>query len=392
MAFDYSYLLSNEKSLRDTWEDLIDNNLSVPENLLNLLPKFVVLPQDYYDIIAAYLLIPSALAQKVPYLFCCGRSGTGKSTFGKFASYWYGVPINTSSDTYAAIRNGLDSRKYKDIEIPSKDPNFPSVYKRVETNMGMVWDDMDLVIFFARPDLYRLFKVGYDRATSKISISSETKGENLTFDCFGCKIFSSISPLHLDDSFKELRRRLIVILFKKIEDFSDERLDQLGITRSNYLTHLLDIDDYDWKGFSSLFANYWNTELAEVYLITRKVLSKTLSKDFTAEQKAISLDLLTAGVVSGIWPDEYEGIQKLRNYFAWYKRETEQYSGLNKLLRDYVNTEQGQNSQISTLELHSQIRIWLNQGWILEKPKPKQVKALLADLGLVLHQGYWIKR
>ena len=41
---------------------------------------------------------------------------------------------------------------------------------------------------------------------------------------------------------------------------------------------------------------------------------------------------------------------------------------------------------------NSQIATWFNQGWILEKPKPKQVKALLADLGLVLYQGYWIKR
>ncbi|MGK7934803.1 MAG: hypothetical protein AB4206_03215 [Xenococcaceae cyanobacterium] len=38
------------------------------------------------------------------------------------------------------------------------------------------------------------------------------------------------------------------------------------------------------------------------------------------------------------------------------------------------------------------ITVWLRQGWILEKPKTKEIKNAMADLGLVLYQGYWIKR
>ena len=397
MAFDYSHLFSYGENSRDSWKDIYDDNLSLPENLFNLLCKFVFLPLTHYDIIAAYLLTPSALAQKVPYLFCYGQSGTGKSTLGKLASHCYGVPINTSSDTYAAIRNGLKERKYQNIEIPSQDPKFPSVYKKVEVNTIFIWDDLDHHVFITRPDLYRLFKVGYDRSTDKISISSETKGENLEFRCFSLKIFSSISPLHLDDAFKELRRRLIVIPFQRIEDFNEERLAELGITRSNYSSHLLDIDDYDWKGFSNLFTSFWNPEMAEVYLLIRKTLSKSLT-GLTSQQRAISLDLLTTGVVTGIWQDEYQAIAKLKDYFAWLKNETEQYSGLSQYLKDYLATEQqnaqtlGTSLKVSSRVLMRQIETWLYQGWILEKPKPKHLRVLMADLGLVLHQGYWIKR
>ena len=397
MAFDYTSLLKGENSLIDSWRELYDESLSLPQNLSSFIRRFIILPKDYYDIVTAYLFIPAALSRIVPYLFLFGQSGTGKTTLGKLASYWYGVPINTSSDTYAAIRNCLSENKYQDIEIPSKDPDKPSMWKRIPTNKGMVWDDMDASVFNVKPDLYRLFKVGYDSSTSKISIAGENRGENITFDCFCTKMFSSISPIHLDAAFKELRRRLIVIPFARVEDIPDDRLAELGVTRKNWHKHLLDLDSYDWKGFSDLFANYWDTELAEMFLITRKTLAKE-NLGLSSQQKAISLDLLTTGIVTGIWHDEYEGISRLKTYFDWFKTETSQYGGISKYLKDYIAREQRIADEasnplaISSVELMQQVRMWLNQGWILEKPRPKQVKALMADFGMVLYQGYWVKR
>ncbi len=381
MPYSYSTLLGTDSSLIDSWSDYYDRDLTLADNLLRLLKQFVVLPKDFYDIVVAYILIPSALAKVVPYLFLCGQSGSGKTTIGKFTAKVHGVPINTSSDTFAGIRNSLKDRKYQQVEIPSPEPHLPSLWKTEETNTIMVWDDIDPHIFHLKPDIYRLFKVGYDRSTDKITISSEKTGENLTFRCFCPKIFSSVSPIHLDDSLKELRRRLIVI--------PCQRLDANG--------HLLDIDSINWNGFSSLFADYWNLELAEVYLITRNTLAKS-NLGLTANQRAISLDLLATGITTGIWSDETVGIAKLQEYFAWFKSEIDQYSGISKHLADYIKLEQ-QNSdssnlplRISTVDLRRQVQFWLDQGWILEKPKPKQMQALLAELGLVLQQGYWVKR
>ena len=332
-------------------------------------------------------MIPNALARIVPYLFLFGRSGTGKTTLAKFISYLWGVPICTSSDTYASIRNNLHKIKYQDVEVETNNPDFPNYYKRVETNKGMVWDDIDSSIFINKPDLYRLFKVGYDRSTDKISISSEVKGTNLEFRCFCTKVFSSISPIHLEDSFKELQRRLIVIPFKRIED----------IKGNSYHLNLIDIDAFNWNGFNSLHSNYWNTELAEVYLITRKAIAKSLA-GLNSQQRTISLDLLTTGIVTGIWQNEYEATSKLKDYFAWFKTEVDRYSGIAKYLADYVHQE-SRNATVAGLpvklnaeELRRQIEVWLHQNWILEKPKTNHLKALMAELGMVLDRGYWIKR
>ena len=85
-----------------------------------------------------------------------------------------------------------------------------------EVNTIMVWDDVDPNVFIAKPDLYRLFKFGYDRSTDKIEVSSNDIGKNEVFHCFCPKVLSSIHPLHTDTRFKELHRRLLVIPTQKI--------------------------------------------------------------------------------------------------------------------------------------------------------------------------------
>ena len=396
--FDYSNLLSKENAAIATWHDIYDESLSVAENLLSLLPQFILLPYDHYDIIATCLLLPSALCRVVPYLFLFGQSGTAKSTCGKFASYLTGVPINSSSDTYAGIRNSLKERKYVALEIPHPtDPEKPGIWKKTETNTFLIWDDIDPSVFINKPDIYRLFKVGYDRSTSKISMSSDNKGENMIFDCFSPKTFSSVSPIHLNDAFKELRRRLIVIPFVRIEDLSDARLIELGMTRDNWRTKLLNIDAYDWKGFSEKFTSYWNHEMAETFLLVRQALLRS-PLDLSSQERVVSIDLIATGITAGIWKDENEAVSKLREYFDWYKQETSQYGGFSSYLKEYISVERriaakrNEVLKISCNDLYSQIQVWLRQGWILEKPKTKEIKNAMADLGLVLYQGYWIKR
>ncbi|MDJ0688840.1 MAG: hypothetical protein QNJ41_10040 [Xenococcaceae cyanobacterium MO_188.B32] len=253
----------------------------------------------------------------------------------------------------------------------------------------MVYEDIDPPILVSVPNLYRLLKVSSDRTTDKMSMSSDTKGQNMDFRTFCPKIFSSISAIHNDENFKELQRRLIVIPFKKIEDLSDERLKQLGTSRATWQNHLINIDAYHWDGFSSIFANFWTKKMAEIYLLTKKTLAKTLS-GLSSRHRAISLDLLASGITAGVWASEKEAIVKLKSYFEWYMDETNKYAGIKKYLADYLAIR-GFNG-VSSRELYRQINIWLDAGWILEKPKPRQLKSLMADLGLVLYEGFWVKR
>ena len=388
MHTDYTGLLSSQDSLVDSWYSLWDEDLTTPENLQALLPKLILLPDDYYDIIASYLLIPSALARVTPHLFFFGASGTGKTTLSKFAAYWYGINLSSPTDTFAGIRNSLNDKKYKEIEIPNSDSSLPPYYKKVEVNTAMVYEDIDPSVLSTTPNLYRLLKVSNDRSTDKISMSSETKGTNMEFYTFCPKIFSSISAIHLDERFKELQRRLIVIPFKKIEDLSDERLEQLSTSRDTWQKHLINIDAYDWSNFSDKFISFWNYELASVYLLTRKTLAKTLT-GLNSRHRAISLDLITTGVTSGIWSDEIAAVNKLKSYFDWYTKECSQYGGIRKYLTDYLANR---TSGVHHKEMRNMIANWLEAGWILESPTAKQLKEILADLGLVLYEGYWVKR
>lgn len=397
MAYDYSHLLANYKYSQDnSWRELWDDNLSVGQNLQAIIKHFILLPDDFYDIMASYLLMPSALCQVVPYLFLVGQSGSGKSTFGKLGSKWYGIKISTSGMTYAGLRNLVSERRYQQIMIkPGDEENLP-LYKKVEVNTGIVWDDIDVKTFLDNPNFYRLFKFGYDRETDLIAISSETKGKNLNFRCFCPKIFSSIHPLHQDERLKELKRRLLPIYFSLAENLSEQRLTELGLTKNNWQLHLKDFDVYDWDEFHQVFVDFWNKEIAEVFLLTRQTLAKSLA-GLSSHQKIISLDLLTSGIVGGVWLDEIVAVNRLKTYFDWVDKQDKESSGLKQLLQEFIATEKKNEIRkdkfcISSLELRSQINAWANQDWILDRPKTTELKALMNDFGFRLIKGFWTQK
>lgn len=396
MSFDYASLFVSEDGITDTWRELYDDNLLLPENFLSLLRRTVYLPCDFYDIVAAYALLPSALCKNIPYLFLCGTSGSGKSTIAKLISHLHGVKINSSSDSYAGIRNDLDKRRRTIVE--RVDPEDPTKTYRIygEANTCMVWDDVDASVFINSPDIYRLFKFGSNRASAIITISSKEVGENLEFNTFCPKVFSSISPLHLDDRFKELRRRLIVIPCKKLEDISELRKAELGIVDNQLRGDYIDIDAYDWKGFSSVYKDFWDLNLAKSFIDNRKVLVQSL-RGLSSTQRAVSLDLLAGGIAAGIWSDENIGIHRIKEYWKWFKEETEKNTGLIVLLRDYVKQLE-RNSKTADIplslpnsQLRNQVNNWVATDWLLENPRASELKAAMFDLGMRLHKGIWSK-
>ena len=396
MQYDYSVLFESEDGITNTWRELYDFDELLSHNLLNLLRRSVYLPHDFYDIIAAYCLLPSALCKNIPYLFLTGRSGSGKSTIGKLASYLHGVKINSSSDTFAGIRNELDKNR-KGI-VDRVDPDEPEKTYRVaaERNTCMVWDDVDPNVFISSPDLYRMFKFGSNKASSTIILSSKDIGENLEFSTFCPKIFSSISPIHLDDRFKELKRRLIVIPFKLFEELTDERKAELGVTSDNWQAKLIDLDAYDWKGFSDEFQSFWDLDTARSFITARKTLGKT-AKGFTSLQRSISLDLLASGIASGVWQDEVTAMVRLKNYWEWFDYEGQSSSNVGILLKEYIAAEQQNAKQAGVpLRLHvnaikNLIDGWVETGCLLELPRTFEIKTAMFDLGFKLNRGVWSK-
>jgi energy-coupling factor transporter ATP-binding protein EcfA2 len=396
MSFDYSVLYKSEDGISNTWREIYHEHFPLPVNLLRILRNSVFLPHDFYDLIAAYFLLPSALCNVVPYLFLHGQSGSGKSTLAKIAKHLHGVGFNSSSDTFAGIRNSLDKRRTTWVEIPIPDEPERTYNKEVEKNTCMVWDDVDASVFINSPDLYRLFKFGYDRSTDKITLSSKETGVNLEFRCFCPKVFSTISPLHLDDRFRELKRRLIVIPCKRVEELSEERLAEIGITLDNWQSRLLNIDAYDWSGFSDEFQAYWNLDRGRQFIETRRKLTQS-KLGLNSQQLAISVDLITTGIVTELWGSQDEAVARVKNYWKWFKSETEGGGSLGQLLVSFLKDEvknaqlSGRQPELAYTNLRYQIKTWVEMGWVIDPPKGKEVSELMYDNGWRFKEGKWRK-
>jgi hypothetical protein len=260
----------------------------------------------------------------------------------------------------------------------------------------MVWDDVDASVFINSPDLYRLFKFGYDRSTDKITLSSKEIGQNLEFRCFCPKVFSTISPLHLDDRFRELKRRLIVIPCKRVEDLPEERLNELGLSLDSWQSKLLNLDAYDWSGFSDEFQKYWDLEKAQAFIETRRELTSS-KVGLSSQQLAVSVDLLTTGIATELWENPQQAVDRLKTYWKWFKSETEGGSSFGQLLINYLNAEaknanlSGRSLVIPYSDLRYQIKIWVEMGWVMEAPKGKEVSELMYDNGWRFKEGNWSK-
>lgn len=400
MSFDYSQLLNTDSSSYfTTWRDIYDDSKSLPDNFLDFLTRSVYLPLDHYKIIAAYAFIPSALARIVPYLFLWGVSGSGKSTVGKLIANLHGIDINSSSDTFAGIRNSLNDRRRGWINLPTADPTLPAgINKEIEVNTCMVWDDIDPRVFTSKGDIYRLFKFGYDRSSDKIEVSSEVTGENHVFHCFCPKTFSSISPLHLNEELKELRRRLIVIPTKRIEDLSEARKAKLGAYEGIWEQNLIDVSSIRWKSFSKLFKDFWNLDMARLYLTNYKLLGRHL-KGLNSQERAICIDLITTGVTCGIWADEDEAINDVKEYWKWFRGEVKIGESpllqlLKRLARQEVKNAKngGVDVRISNQQVKVNCQMWYEQGQLLEKPSSKVINEVMNELGYrLVIGGIWIK-
>jgi hypothetical protein len=384
---DYSQL---DGDYLTSWETLYDRDKLLSHNLLDLLKKTVWLPLGdlAYELIASYILIPSALARVCPILFLNGARGTGKSSIGFLASKLHGVHVHTSADTFPAIRNDLETRKWI---------RNPETGKIIERNAILIWDDIDEATFSVKPDIYRMLKFGYDKESDTISISSVKPGVNLQFRCFCPKIISSCSSLHVSPSTLELQRRMLLIKTKKIEEFTDVEKQANNIYDGLFLQTRLDIAHYSWSGFEREFIAFWDKDMAQYYLNIRKIIADN-PPELDSHALPVSIDLLASAVATGIWNDQKEAYDKIRAYWDWHHRTcSDNLSSLTGLLEQLaaIAETNAKNSQtvaeINSRHLRECVNNWHHQGMLDTDPSPRVIGMAMAQLGYRLKLGRWIK-
>lgn len=411
---DYSQF--HEESL-ESWETIWRHDLQLWENFANILQDSVLIPNASIQVplAIAYICAPSAICNVLPILFCHGRkAGTGKSTLGKFAAYAWGVPVMTSSDTFASVRNHLLEAKYL---------QYDGVF--YERNTILVLDDIDKRFFQDKVDIYRLFKFGYDRATDTIQIAGE-KGSNLKFRCFCGRIVSSVSPLYADPDFPELQRRCFVLKFKKFEDFKKDEIERfrvgnpqeggiydavLGGNVYNWnVLERLNLDAYSWRGFEDNLINYWkvsdNCKRFQGYRrqMNKQKKSFVMPDNLTGEQWTISTDVLCSGLTLGIWRNLQDAVSFLGKYWEWaINTKTVESSATLKILRELIESETAHataiNNQagrevypltISPKRIKAVLDEALKCGELDLSPSIDNIKNCMAQLGWKLDVRQWV--
>ena len=381
---DYSDLLVEASRDCCSWETLIKPSYCFGKQIKSLLSQIVTYKpineeNFYYEILSCYFLLPSALCKNLPLLFLHGGSGSGKSELSKFLARLWNCPIYQPSTTYAGLRNDLDRRSKVLIEIPSEDSDIP-LRKEVKANFFMIWDDIDPKLLHEKPDIFRMLKVGCDRMSSTIELSSERVGINLKFDCFSPKVFSSIHDIPNMSDFAELKRRTITFRHYRSE-----------VVNSN----LIFADDYDWAGLSERMQQFWNRQNASEFLNWVKTIRESVyfRKTIPAYRRSIFLEVLACGLTTGVFDTIDDAIDALKSFLILSDKEDEKRKdSLDQLLSKYLELNcSGEGQKVHNNQIVRQIERWVRDGDLPEKPLRGEFPRLMRQFGYYLNLNYWEK-
>lgn len=378
----------------DDSEEIYDHTRSLSSNLQSIFNDALVIPSPSVQtpILLSYLLVPSALCDVLPILFLQGEKGSGKSTATILASALHATPINAASTTFAALRNTINAARWYDPQ-----------YCEGEKNYFLLWDNINRMTL-DNEQIYTLLLCGYDRKTDKMSISAGN-GENMDFRVFGPKMLSSVHPLFTSSRYDELIRRLLVFHFKQWERFTPE--DKAGCPSDFDFTNRLDLSSVDLSILNQKYQEFWLEPVHCERFISIKRTLKSRKKSFKIPEAIdshkwqISIDILTTGIVTGIFPSLEHGLEALSRYWEWSKlNAVSKWSATHKFLRaaiaELTETARTINdsvgSEVIPIEIKPKdLKLKINQayqeGALDVIPSPQTISQLMLDLGYKLDRS-----
>ena len=390
----------------EDWRELWDEGLTPYENICSIINQSVVLPNHKIQlpIAATYLFTSSKWAKILPILFSWGDKGTGKSTFAILAAKLHGhSQLFSAADTFASIRNGLDSQRWLDAED-----------KSIEKEGAILcWDNIHADTLKRDPKIFQMLLFGYNRSSERILVAN-IDGTNREYRVFSPKIFSSVHPIHTEPEFEELKRRLLIIRHKQFEKFLDHEKSE-EFKDFSIATDRLDLDSVNWAGFEDKFFEIWNKEenfafyaKQRVSLTRRGKKSLKIPENISGERWTILIDLICTGLVIGAWPSVQAALNILSEYFAYIDSVSDSFeSNLKRLLRDWISEQIGQDLErraileaagipvpalkIAAKPLKNYLDLAFREGALERFPKAEVLTEFMRSLGWRRDKNYWIE-
>lgn len=316
------------------------------ELLDGAIDKSIIIPSKAIQkpIMVACAIMPSVNCSILPLCINYGKSGTGKSTFGKLVHGIWGLDerfLLAGKTTPTAIRNMLMSQKYGSDWMEFED-DLPT-----EKNAVLIWDDIDPKIL-QDTLIQSILKSGYSRKTANLGIAQQG-GVNQYYNFFSSKFTSTIHPIWVLDELKELKRRSLVFSYKPYETLGTEDKSD-----NPHIDDLIDIDyvDFeDYNGSSKLYLDL--AEIEETKTLARSLRQKLRYAQFPRWYGKLCFDVITVGTTLGVFSSLSDAISCFELFWRLQdevlKEKTEFQIFIERLIEDEINT-QSQLVQVKELD------------------------------------------
>lgn len=375
-------------------DDIWNEELSFAQNVKSIIEQSVAIPDKKIQlpIIVSYSCLPSALCTVVPILFLQGREGTGKSTIAIVLSAIFGQEIFSAATSFAAIRNAVQNCRWYLPESQEQERNFGICFDNVNANT------------FRDESLYTFFLNGNNRKTDRMEISNGD-GTNILFKVFCPKICTSIHPLYSEPRLCEISRRMLPIKFRRVEDLDPEDLDDFDVFNR------LDVENVDLGFLNEKFNVFWNPDNAAKFMELKRSMTGKGKKIkppriIKGHQWSLTIDMICAGVVAGLWVNPEHAIEDIKSYWEWHgmniSSKTSSFSRACKQIIDgkignqrTIDRELGIKTaiEIGCNDFQNQLKSLASSGALDENVTPRNVTDAMSRLGWHREQnknGDWV--
>jgi hypothetical protein len=316
----------------------------------------------------------------------------------------YGINVMLSTDTFAAIRNYLESSHSQRVITAEKNiltDEVEETTQTVENNKFLIWDDIGETTFNLQPNIYSMLKSGYDKSTDTVTIATK-EGNIQQFRTFCPKIISTTEPIFNNSKYWDLHRRSIVIRTKKLERFKEgeKPINYEKVTNPESL----EINEINWAGLSDTINAFWSNEDIKRTFKGWWLKLRDCKQLLDSHNWVISRDLMAVGLTLGLFTTRLEAINYYVKYWEIFKTDisntvNEELRLLSSWIDEQKNKQSeaasflniGQAKAFSNLALERDITEWNTKKLTNEKITAKNLKSYMHQLGYRLFNGIWVE-